>query len=63
MRPKATDVRESPPSPRGSRGQDPRPLLPNLSLILAQRVEFDLKEAVTIYVTTFGGSVWKGKAK
>jgi photosystem II stability/assembly factor-like uncharacterized protein len=29
----------------------------------AQRVAFDPKDAKTIYVTTFGGSVWKGPAE
>ena len=29
----------------------------------AQRVEFDPKDPDMIYVTTFGGSVWRGKAQ
>jgi hypothetical protein len=28
-----------------------------------QRVEFDPKDPNTVYVTTFGGSIWKGSAR
>lgn len=37
--------------------------LDNFPFSNAQRVEFDSKDADTIYVTTFGGSVWRGKAQ
>jgi photosystem II stability/assembly factor-like uncharacterized protein len=34
----------------------------NFPFANTQRVEFDPKDAETIYVTTFGGSVWRGRA-